>query len=53
MIINVIQLYEIVLTIGRRRIHASISFDMTSPYNNNIKTIYDILKALPFNKCVA
>jgi len=28
-----------------------ISYD-TPLYNNNIKTIYDILKALPFKKCV-
>jgi len=26
-----------------------VSF-MTRPYNNNIKTIYDILQALPFKK---
>jgi len=25
---------------------------MTRPYNNSIKTIYDIFKALPFKKCV-
>jgi len=24
----------------------------TRPYNNDIKIIYDILKALPFKKCV-
>jgi len=24
----------------------------TRPYNNNIKIIYDILKALPYTKCV-
>jgi len=30
------------------KIHAS----MTRPYNNNIKTIYDILEAPPYNKYV-
>jgi len=37
------QLYKIMQTIGRRRIY----FLMTRPYNNNIKTIYDVLKAVP------
>ena len=38
-------------TIGRRRIHASISYT-TRPLNNGNKTYYDIIKALPFQKYV-
>jgi len=36
----------------RRRIHRPTSISYRSPYHNNIKTIYDILKALPFKRCV-
>jgi len=36
--------------IGRRRMHARISYDM--PLNNSNITIYDILKALPFENFV-
>ena len=36
--------------LGRRRIHASISYD--APLNNRNKTIYDKLKTLPFKNLV-
>ena len=42
MTIKIIQLYKIMQAIGRRRIHASISYD--APLNNRNKTIYDKIK---------
>jgi len=36
--------------VGRRRIHASISYD--TPLNNAHTKIYDILKTLPFKNVV-
>jgi len=50
MMIKIIQLHNIIQTMGRRRIHTSISYPC--PCNNNINIIYDILKALPVTKYV-
>jgi len=41
-------LNKIMQAIGRRRIHASISYN--TPLNNSNKTIYDKLKTRPFTQ---
>jgi len=51
--IKILQLYEIMPTTGRRRIGYMQVSITTRPYNNNIKIIYDILKALPITKYVS
>jgi len=43
-------LNNIMQAIGRRRIHASISYN--TPLNNSNKTIYDKLKTRPFKNLV-
>jgi len=43
-------LNKIMQAIGRRRIHASISYN--TPFNNSNKTIYDKLKTRPFKNLV-
>jgi len=43
-------LNKIMQAIGRRRIHASISYN--TPLNNSNKTIYDKLKTRPFKNLV-
>jgi len=53
--IEVRLLYKIMQAIQRGRIHVSIYTSYTNydtPLNNSNKTIYGILKALPFKNCV-
>jgi len=46
MILKIIQLYKIMLTIWRHRIQTSISYNSNTPYNNNIKIIYEDRKSV-------